>query len=269
LSSPSLPMAQPSSSSSSYYQRRANPEWPPPTKPPKKSGSRSAVACNLCRAQKMKCEGPSCQPCKRCQRLKQPCVFGESQGRGRQIVWAKRTEELEARVSKLEEELSETKARVCRVEACVATLQTTAKQQSVKRQHSPESPLQDALQPSPSTRDSMVEGPRTSKAIRAAQFGPRRTDLIERGMLSPEMARRLFQIHQTRWAPQIPWLNIPDTFDNVRWHSPLMLAVGCSAGAKGCGDVETYRKMKAHALELILDCSIGSSRTTSPSHTRT
>jgi len=123
----------------------------------------------------------------------------------------------------------------------------------VKRQHSPESPLQDALQPSPSARDSMVEGPRTSKAIRAAQFGPRRTDLIERGMLSPEMARRLFQIHQTRWAPQIPWLNIPDTFDNVRWHSPLMLAVGCSAGAKGCGDVETYRKMKAHALELILD----------------
>ncbi|KNZ46348.1 hypothetical protein VP01_733g3 [Puccinia sorghi] len=234
----------------------------------------------------MKCEGPSCQPCKRlatpvylptptCQRLKQPCVFGESQGRGRQIVWAKRTEELEARVSKLEEELSETKARVCRVEAvghtplssrnpiarCVATLQTTAKQPSVKRKHSPESPLQDDLQRSPSTRDSMVEGPRTSKAIRAAQFGPRRTDLIERGMLSPEMARRLFEIHQTRWAPQIPWLNVvslphedlPDTFDSVRWHSPLMLAVGCSAGAKGCGDVDTYRKMKAHALELILD----------------
>ncbi|PLW17802.1 hypothetical protein PCANC_11996 [Puccinia coronata f. sp. avenae] len=246
-------------SSSSLYQGQQNTEWPPPAKPPKKSGSRSAIACNLCRAQKMKCEGPSCQPCKRCQRLKQPCVFGESQGRGRQVVWAKRTEELEARVSKLEEELSETKARVCRVEAGInslqgiANLQATPKQQSRKRKHSSDTPLPDDPQPSPSARASMVEGPETSKAIQAAQYGPRRTDLIDRGMLSPEMARRLFEIHQTRWAPQIPWLNIPDTFDNVRWHSPLMLAVACSAGAKGCKDVDTYRKMKAHALELILD----------------
>ncbi|EHS63128.1 hypothetical protein PGT21_023138 [Puccinia graminis f. sp. tritici] len=243
-----------SSSSSSYHlQQHTTPELPPSTKPPKKSGSRSAVACNLCRAQKMKCEGPSCQPCKRCQRLKQPCVFGESQGRGRQIVWAKRTEELEARVSKLEEELSETKARVCRVEACVANLQTTSKQHPRKRKPSADTPVQDEPQPSQSARTSMVEGPPTSKAIQAAQFGPRRSDLIERGMLSPEMARRLFEIHQTRWAPQIPWLNIPDTFENVRWHSPLMLAVACSAGAKGDGDVDTYQKMKAHAIELIID----------------
>ncbi|WAQ88988.1 hypothetical protein PtA15_10A411 [Puccinia triticina] len=240
-------------SSSSYHVQQPNVDLPPFAKPLKKSGSRSAIACNLCRAQKMKCEGPSCQPCKRCQRLKQPCVFGESQGRGRQIVWAKRTEELEARVSKLEEELSATKARVSRVEDCVANLQTPTKQHLRKRKPSTEAAVQDNPQPCQSAGASMVEGPPTSKAIQAAQYGPRRTDLIERGMLSPEMAKRLFETHQTRWAPQIPWLNIPDTFDNVRWHSPLMLAVGCSAGAQGNRDVETYLKMKAHAIELILD----------------
>jgi hypothetical protein len=41
-------------SSSSLYQGQQNTEWPPPAKPPKKSGSRSAIACNLCRAQKVR-----------------------------------------------------------------------------------------------------------------------------------------------------------------------------------------------------------------------
>ncbi|KAI9623534.1 hypothetical protein KEM48_009429 [Puccinia striiformis f. sp. tritici PST-130] len=239
--------------SSSCHVQQQHLDLPPAIKPPKKSGSRSAVACNLCRAQKMKCEGPSCQPCKRCQRLKQPCVFGESQGRGRQIVWAKRTEELESRVAQLEEELTLTKARVCRVETCVAHLQTTTKQQSRKRKPSIDSLPQDDPQPSQPARDSMVKGPKTSQAIQAAQFGPRRSDLIDRGMLSPHQAKSLFELHRKIWAPQIPWLNVPDTFDNVRWHSPLMLAVACSAGAKGCRDFDTYRKMKAHAIELILD----------------
>ncbi|POW16512.1 hypothetical protein PSTT_01289 [Puccinia striiformis] len=268
--------------SSSCHVQQQHLDLPPAIKPPKKSGSRSAVACNLCRAQKVSTAQTAL-------RTGAQSLIIDDLNFVRKFVSlsAKRTEELESRVAQLEEELTLTKARVCRVETCVAHLQTTTKQQSRKRKPSIDSLPQDDPQPSQPARDSMVKGPKTSQvitpslpallprkstiwdlennrkgklfqsnqwsAIQAAQFGPRRSDLIDRGMLSPHQAKSLFELHRKIWAPQIPWLNVPDTFDNVRWHSPLMLAVACSAGAKGCRDFDTYRKMKAHAIELILD----------------
>ncbi|KAH9817489.1 hypothetical protein DFH28DRAFT_926348 [Melampsora americana] len=252
--------------------------------------ARSAAACNLCRSQKaicvnttqhdpegdeqrcwtcqsdylvlsldkprclawmtkrhhMKCEGPNHAPCRRCVRNNVDCVFGESQGRARQILWSKRTEELEMKVMKHEEELKQAMSMIAKLQQQIPELRSKL------------------LHPDPSsthlTSESNVNNynyyPKFisySKALRAAKPGPRRSDLVDRGKLSEHTAKELFEIHRSDWAPQIPWLNLPDSFDNVRDHSPLMLAVGCSTGAKGKRDVVSYRIAKSNVIELVID----------------
>ncbi|EGG06109.1 uncharacterized protein MELLADRAFT_107023 [Melampsora larici-populina 98AG31] len=195
--------------------------------------ARSAAACNLCRSQKMKCEGPNHAPCRRCVRNNVDCVFGESQGRARQILWSKRTEELEMKVMKHEEELKQAMAMIAKLQQYTSYC----------------------------------------KAIRAAKPGPRRSDLVDRGKLSEQKAEELFEIITSGRDPQwesskrlgatdtmaesselicedirvtqfdLKIANQPDSFDNVR----------CSTGAKGKRDVVSYRIAKSNVIELVID----------------
>ncbi|KAG0145423.1 hypothetical protein CROQUDRAFT_723465 [Cronartium quercuum f. sp. fusiforme G11] len=228
----------------------------------------------LSQSRLMKCEGPNHAPCRRCVRNNVDCVFGESQGRARQILWSKRTEELERKVMRHEEELNRAMALIQEIQQRIPGLTSQPLKTSLTPvpTESPEPtpslielPTSNKSDLSPPATHSVASKARTvscspypkviafCQAIRAAKPGPRRSDLVDRGKFSESRAKELFEVHRSDWAPQIPWLNLPDTFDNVRLHSPLMLAVGCSTGAKGMRDVVAYRKAKANVIELVID----------------
>lgn len=150
------------------------------------------------------------------------------------------------KVMKHEEELKQAMAMIAKLQQQIPSLNSSLlHQNSSSSHHTPES--------NSNNYDYYPKFTSYCKAIRAAKPGPRRSDLVDRGKLSEQKAKELFEIHRSDWAPQIPWLNLPDSFDNVREHSPLMLAVGCSTGAKGQRDVVSYRIAKSNVIELVID----------------
>ncbi|GAA5886798.1 hypothetical protein JCM6882_005895 [Rhodosporidiobolus microsporus] len=84
--------------------------------------ARSAMACVLCRRQKMKCEGPEKAPCRRCRAAQVECVFEappaappRPRGGGVSEAWVEsRLNQVEQRVSSLEESSSSSLALVTR-----------------------------------------------------------------------------------------------------------------------------------------------------------
>ncbi|KAI8450826.1 hypothetical protein BY996DRAFT_6417009 [Phakopsora pachyrhizi] len=337
----------------------------------------------------MKCEGPSKAPCKRCVKNKVECVFGESQGKARQILWTKRTEELEGRVSNMLDEIRRAHHRLDRLESFIPDLNQTFKkdneklnsqkacdytQQSKGGKLQPESidwkvdtvdkpskqellfsqgfntlssPKNNHHQPSNLVIDKKGSGPGSVTLLSPSLISEgalgRSTDLNNRtseryfSKLSPPTSsenrqNEKFSLINRRGTyqsfpsdlknlsgdddgppsrnglhgadsdedsednetakkgaveeedkPQNRFLNskkrnclefncthkftkaiqagrpgprrtdMPDTFENVRLHSPLMLAVGCCSGAKGCKDEMSYRKAKTHVIELVID----------------
>ncbi|GAA5838796.1 hypothetical protein JCM11251_006741 [Rhodosporidiobolus azoricus] len=84
--------------------------------------ARSAMACVLCRRQKMKCEGPEKAPCRRCRAAQVECVFEappaappRPRGGGVSEAWVEsRLSQFEQRLSSLEETSSSSLALVTR-----------------------------------------------------------------------------------------------------------------------------------------------------------
>ncbi|GAA5876989.1 hypothetical protein JCM1840_007091 [Sporobolomyces johnsonii] len=96
--------------------------------------ARSAMACNLCRKQKMKCEGPEKAPCRRCRAAQVECVFENPpaapprpRGGGVSEQW------VESRLSQFEQ-------RVATLEETSAMSRTTTAMQPAQQQQQ-ESPL--------------------------------------------------------------------------------------------------------------------------------
>ncbi|GEM10184.1 microtubule-associated protein [Rhodotorula toruloides] len=82
--------------------------------------ARSAMACTLCRKQKMKCEGPDKAPCRRCRAAGVDCVFEappaappRPRGTGVTEAWVEsRFSQFEQRLASLEQETSSSRALV-------------------------------------------------------------------------------------------------------------------------------------------------------------
>ncbi|BGP09768.1 hypothetical protein JCM10049v2_005641 [Rhodotorula toruloides] len=82
--------------------------------------ARSAMACSLCRKQKMKCEGPDKAPCRRCRAAGVDCVFEappaappRPRGTGVTEAWVEsRFSQFEQRLASLEQETSSSRALV-------------------------------------------------------------------------------------------------------------------------------------------------------------
>ncbi|KAG8968751.1 hypothetical protein FRC03_006207 [Tulasnella sp. 419] len=189
---PAGPMQKPSpaSSSNGYAAGNSRPSQPPqqrkilplgtPPTPavatgsvPPSTGGRQVLrvnrACNACRKQKMRCEGPENPPCARCRASGAPCVFEKVQKPDAQDNTSQRLAELENRWSTIEGALGDVLKELRDVRGVVQNLPTPSHSGSPAADPSSTAAL---ASPSFSTTGAEVRGRSSSVASNAPSANP-------------------------------------------------------------------------------------------------
>ncbi|KAL1582151.1 hypothetical protein WHR41_09032 [Cladosporium halotolerans] len=210
-------------------------------------------ACAVCRAQKVRCLPDESNPdaCQRCARAGRACVFTPLQKR-------KQRKRTDTRVAELEREMRAMRALLkekseddgsdggikpgaekdtVREDAPGDTNNTSASQQS----SSPDEVLQGYSQVFAAGKSALEQqnqgfSRQNPKAkVTASRERPREgEDVINRGVLSMQDARRLVEHYKTKLYPQCPQVYIPDTCsaDDLRESRPTLFLAVIAAAAE-------------------------------------
>jgi hypothetical protein len=195
-------------------------------------------ACAHCRSQKVRCLPDESNPdvCQRCARSGRPCVFTPIQKR-------KQRKRTDTRVAELEREMRAMRALLKEKsdgdgpEDC-ASVEGKISQEGVVG--SDKSRIHTHFQTSSSSairpQSELIVAGQT--AIRQHLQGdttvasPGRPDVVDRGILSMEVARRLVEHYQRNLYPQYPQVYIPCTADELRESRPTLFLAVLTAGAE-------------------------------------
>lgn len=196
-------------------------------------------ACAHCRSQKVRCLPDEGNPdvCQRCARSGRPCVFTPIQKRKQRKRTDTRVAELEREMRAMRALLKE-KSDGDRAEDCASVEGNVSNQDGLGR--SDKSRIDPNSQTSSSSTiraqsELIVAGQNAMRQHRQDNVkltSAGKPDVVDRGILSMEVARRLVEHYKCNLYPQYPQVYIPCTADELRESRPTLFLAVLTAGAE-------------------------------------
>jgi hypothetical protein len=196
-------------------------------------------ACAHCRTQKVRCLPDESNPdiCQRCARSGRPCVFTPIQKR-------KQRKRTDTRVAELEREMRAMRALLKEKsdgddpEDCASVERKTSQEDVVGRGDKSRTHTHSQTSSSSTIRpqsELIVAGQtalRQNRQEDATIASTGKPDVVDRGILSMEVARRLVEHYKRNLYPQYPQVYIPCTADELRESRPTLFLAVLTAGAE-------------------------------------
>jgi hypothetical protein len=199
-------------------------------------------ACAHCRSQKVRCIPDESNPdvCQRCARSGRPCVFTPLQKR-------KQRKRTDTRVAELEREMRAMRALLKEKsdgggqEDCASVGGKISQGDVEARGDKSKIHTHSQTSSSPTIRpqsELLVAGQTAMRQHRQGQANVAsagKPDVVDRGILSMEVARRLVEHYKRDLYPQYPQVYIPCTADELRESKPTLFLAVLAAGAESEG----------------------------------
>jgi hypothetical protein len=196
-------------------------------------------ACAHCRSQKVRCLPDESNPdvCQRCARSGRPCVFTPIQKR-------KQRKRTDTRVAELEREMRAMRALLkdksdgdgpedcASVEGKISQEDVVGRCDKSRTHTHSQTSSSSTIRPQSELIVAGQNALRQNRQEYATIANTGKPDVVDRGILSMEVARRLVEHYKRNLYPQYPQVYIPCTADELRESRPTLFLAVLTAGAE-------------------------------------